>query len=186
MHEELSDFQSGNVIGCHLSNKSVHNISALLELPRSTVSAVIVKWKCLGQQRLSHQVVGHTSSQKGTAECWSAQRVKIGCPWLQHLLRVQTASWSNASTITVSRELHEMGFHGQAAAHKPNIAMCNAKRLLEWCKAYHHWTLEQWKHVLWSDDSRFTIWQSDRQIWVWQIPGDFYLFFIIFILPLFN
>ena len=42
--EELSDFQRGTVIGCHLSNKSVHQISALLELPRSTVSAVIVKW----------------------------------------------------------------------------------------------------------------------------------------------
>jgi transposase len=27
---------------------SVHEISALVELPRSTVSAVIVKWKCPG------------------------------------------------------------------------------------------------------------------------------------------
>jgi hypothetical protein len=38
----------GTVIGCHLSNNSVHRISALVELPRSTISAVIVKWKCLG------------------------------------------------------------------------------------------------------------------------------------------
>ena len=35
------------VIGCHLSNKSVNQISALLELPWSTVSAAIVKWKHL-------------------------------------------------------------------------------------------------------------------------------------------
>jgi hypothetical protein len=40
--------------------------------------------------------------------------------------------------------------------------MRNAKRRLEWCKAHRHWTLEQWKHVLWSDDSLFTIWQSDN------------------------
>ena len=45
--EELSFFQSGTVMGCHLSNKSVCKISALLQLPWSTVSAVIVKWKCL-------------------------------------------------------------------------------------------------------------------------------------------
>jgi hypothetical protein len=31
--EELSDFQRGTVIGCHLSNKSVHEISSLLDLP---------------------------------------------------------------------------------------------------------------------------------------------------------
>ena len=72
----------------------------------------------------------------------------------------QTASGSNESTSTVRRELHEMGFHGRAAAHKPKITMRNAKRRLEWCQAHRHWTLEQWKHVLWSDESRFTIWQS--------------------------
>ena len=47
---------------------------------------------------------------------------------------LQTDSGSNVSTSTVRRELHEMGFHGQAAAHKPKITMRNAKRRLEWCK----------------------------------------------------
>jgi hypothetical protein len=46
--EELSDIQRGTVMGCQLSNKSVPTFSALLELPWSTVSAVIVKWKRLG------------------------------------------------------------------------------------------------------------------------------------------
>ena len=46
--EELSDCKRGTVIGCHLSNKSVCEMSALPELPRSTVGAVIVKWKGLG------------------------------------------------------------------------------------------------------------------------------------------
>ena len=45
--EELSDFQHGPVVGSHLSNKSVFHISALLELLRSTVSGVNVKWKHL-------------------------------------------------------------------------------------------------------------------------------------------
>ena len=35
--------------------------------------------------------------------------------------------------------------------------MHNAKRWLEWCKARSHWTLEEWKLFLWSDESRFTI-----------------------------
>ena len=48
---------------------------------------------------------------------------------------LQTASGSNVSTRTVRLELHEMGFHGRAATHKPKITMRNAKCQLEWCKA---------------------------------------------------
>ncbi|CAI9585688.1 unnamed protein product, partial [Staurois parvus] len=46
--QELSEFKRGTVIGCHLCNKSIHEISLLLNIPRSTVSGTIAKWKQLG------------------------------------------------------------------------------------------------------------------------------------------
>ena len=87
----------------------------------------------------------------------------------------QTDTGSNVSTSTVRRELHEMGFHGRAAAHKPKITTRNAKRRLEWCKAHRHWSLEQWKCVLWSDESHFTLRQSDGRLWGGRMPGECYL-----------
>ena len=53
-----------------------------------------------------------------------------------------------------------MDFHGRAAAHKSKITMCNAKRQLEGCQACRHWTLEQWKRILWSDESCLTTWTN--------------------------
>ena len=35
-----------------------------------------------------------------------------------------------------------------------------------------HWTLGQWKNVLWSDESHLTLWQSDGRIW--QFDGQIF------------
>ncbi|CAI9539236.1 unnamed protein product [Staurois parvus] len=59
--QELSEFKRGTVIGCHLCNKSIRDISVLLNIPRSTVSGIIIKWNNWKQQQLSHQVVGHVT-----------------------------------------------------------------------------------------------------------------------------
>ncbi|GFV93457.1 transposable element Tc1 transposase [Trichonephila clavipes] len=38
--------------------------------------------------------------------------------------------------------------------------------------AHRHWTVDMWKTVLWSDESRFTVWQSDGRVWVWRMPSE--------------
>ncbi|CAI9611182.1 unnamed protein product [Staurois parvus] len=45
--QELSEFKRGTVIDYHLCNKSIHEISLLLNIPQSTVSGIITKWKQL-------------------------------------------------------------------------------------------------------------------------------------------
>ncbi|CAI9612420.1 unnamed protein product, partial [Staurois parvus] len=45
--QEFSEIKHGTVIGCHLCNKSICDISLLLNIPRSTVSGIITKWKQL-------------------------------------------------------------------------------------------------------------------------------------------
>ncbi|CAI9610332.1 unnamed protein product [Staurois parvus] len=39
--QELSECKCGTVIGCHLCNKSIHDIFLLLNIPLSTVSGII-------------------------------------------------------------------------------------------------------------------------------------------------
>jgi hypothetical protein len=42
---ELSDFERGLVIGCHISKKSVRDIAILLKLPKPAFGEVILKCK---------------------------------------------------------------------------------------------------------------------------------------------
>ena len=53
--QELSEFQCGTVIGCHLCNKSSREISSLLNIPQSTVSGIITKWKQLATAAIQPQ-----------------------------------------------------------------------------------------------------------------------------------
>jgi hypothetical protein len=78
-----------------------------------------------------------------------------------------TREFRSASTMTVRRELRGMEFHVRAAAHKPNISPVNAKRCLKWCKERRHRTVDNWKRVIWGDESRYTTWRPDGGVWVW-------------------
>ncbi|GFT14107.1 uncharacterized protein TNCV_3641761 [Trichonephila clavipes] len=78
----------------------------------------------------------------------------------------QSSSGISVSSRTVRRELKNLGFHGHAATHKPNITPQNAEHRLQWCRAHRHWTVDMWKTVLWSDESRFTVWLSDGHVCV--------------------
>ncbi|CAI9553531.1 unnamed protein product, partial [Staurois parvus] len=44
----LSEFKHCTGICCHLCNKSIHEISLLLNIPQSTVSDMITRWNKLG------------------------------------------------------------------------------------------------------------------------------------------
>ncbi|XP_047434590.1 aminoacyl tRNA synthase complex-interacting multifunctional protein 1-like [Mugil cephalus] len=116
--EELSDFQRGTVVGCHLCKKSVREISALLNLPRSTVSAVILKWKRGGiTTALPRSGRPHKLKEEDRQVL---ERVALGkcLPSIQALTsEFQTASGASVSSTTVRRELHEMGFRGRVSSY---------------------------------------------------------------------
>ncbi|CAI9623436.1 unnamed protein product [Staurois parvus] len=47
--QELNEFKRGTVIGCHLCNKSIREISLQLNIPLSTVCGNKTKWMQLGK-----------------------------------------------------------------------------------------------------------------------------------------
>ncbi|CAI9583506.1 unnamed protein product [Staurois parvus] len=71
--QELSESKRGTVIGCHLCNKSIRDIFLLLNIPRSTVSGIITKWKQLGT------TATQPPSERSHAEAHSAQKSPNVC-----------------------------------------------------------------------------------------------------------
>ncbi|CAI9586815.1 unnamed protein product, partial [Staurois parvus] len=125
-----------------LCNKSIRDISWLLNIPRSTVSGIITKWKQLGttatqppSDRPRHMTERGQRMLKRTVRRSHQLSAELIAKDLQTWCGLQM------SPTTVHRELHGMGFHGRAAASKPYITKCNAKHQIQWCNTLHHWTL---------------------------------------------
>ncbi|CAI9563153.1 unnamed protein product, partial [Staurois parvus] len=124
-----------------LCNKSIHEISQLLNIPWSTVRGIITKWKQLGTtatQPQSGRPRKMTEQGQRMLKCTVHRSHQLSAESIAKVL--QTLCGLQIST-TVHRELHGMDFHGRAAASKPYITKCNSKHQMQWCKARHHCTL---------------------------------------------
>ena len=78
------------------------------------------------------------------------------------------------STQTIRRELHKQGIAGRAAIEKPFISDDNVRNKKKWCLSHKAWTIEQWKRVIWSDESSFTLFPTSGRIYVWRTPSQAY------------
>ncbi|GFX57304.1 transposable element Tcb2 transposase [Trichonephila clavipes] len=43
---------------------------------------------------------------------------------------------------------------------------------LSWARQHRHWTVDDWKHVAWSDKSRFQLNRTDERVRVWGQPRE--------------
>lgn len=78
----------------------------------------------------------------------------------------------NGSKRTIKRRLNAMGLMGRAPSKKPLISARNRKARIAFAKRHLNWTKEQWKKVLFSDESRFKLFNSDGRHFVWRPKGQ--------------
>lgn len=75
------------------------------------------------------------------------------------------------SVDTIKRALKGSGLGAIPKPSKPLLNARNVKKRLEWCKAHRHWTLEDWKRVVWSDETKINRFNSDGRVWAWVRDG---------------
>ena len=55
---------------------------------------------------------------------------------------------------------------------KPLLSVNCRKRRLAFALKYQHWTMEDWKRVIWSDETKINRIGSDGQEYVWKKKGE--------------
>jgi hypothetical protein len=64
------------------------------------------------------------------------------------------------------------GLGSYVAAEKPGLRKENVVKRLEWAIKYKDWMVEDWKHIIWSDESSIWIGLNSRRQWIIRPPGE--------------
>src|SRR6185312_8279989 len=69
--------------------------------------------------------------------------------------------------------LKEAGLKAATKKKKPQLLPRHICQHLDFARKYQHWTIEDWKHVVWSDETKINhlVLGSDGHEWVWKKPG---------------
>jgi hypothetical protein len=76
------------------------------------------------------------------------------------------------SDQTVRNGLRKSGLKAAVKADGPFISKRHRKARYEWAIAHHHWTMDDWRRVVWSDETKINRFGSDGRKWVWKRAGE--------------
>jgi transposase len=71
------------------------------------------------------------------------------------------------SVDTVRRVLRAAGLKSKVKQKKPKLNERHIKDRLEFARRHEHWTIDDWKHVIFSDETKVNRFCSDGRSWCW-------------------
>ncbi|KAG1273829.1 hypothetical protein G6F66_013093 [Rhizopus arrhizus] len=73
---------------------------------------------------------------------------------------------------TVRRALRKAGLGAIEKPKKPLLSAKNIRNRLSWCISHKDWTVDDWKRVIWSDETKINRFNSDGRTWAWIRSGE--------------
>ncbi len=71
------------------------------------------------------------------------------------------------SEHTTHQTLKQMGGSSRRPHRVPLLSAKNSTRRIQFAQDHQNWTIEDWKNVVWSDESRFLLQHSDGRVRIW-------------------
>lgn len=68
----------------------------------------------------------------------------------------------------VRQILRQDGLSAQKKVKKPKLTIRHRRLRMEFVNKYRHWTIDDWKRVLWTDETKINRYGSDGTRWVWR------------------
>lgn len=166
----ISSAQKQNILSLASNGYSIRHIASKVGVGKSTISRILqdilptrlvpssgcpLKLSTRSQQTIITQI---TTGKASNA--------------VQATKHINTIISSPVSSETVRRVLRKNSFKAVVKKKKPFLTTRYRKRRLDFALKYKEWTVEDWKRVIWSDETKINRIASDGRQWVWKKAGE--------------
>ena len=70
---------------------------------------------------------------------------------------------------TLKKTLKDLGYNHRIARRRPFLKKIDRKRRLQFAKRHSHWTVEDWKAIIWTDEMSIKVGMERRtKDWIWR------------------
>ena len=153
-HEGYSSRYIANIIECHQST-IVRNINRINERQKSLLPLPKTGGKRISTETDDRRLMRiYKSNKRMTARDLQAE-------W--HL---------DACSQTIRNRLKEHGIKNYSTTKKPQLSSKNIQQRLEFCKKYESWKVEDWKTVVFSDETNIQAEPNGGHRKVWRKPTE--------------
>lgn len=78
------------------------------------------------------------------------------------------------SDRTIKNRAEEIGLHHRIRRKRPELSKQQIQDRLKWAIDHQGWTMEDWKKVLWTDESKVCALTNSARQYVWRFEGEEY------------
>ena len=169
-YHDLSEFERGVIVGAREMGHSISEVAMRWGYSRTTISRMYREYRESGKT----STLRHRCDRKKILQERDQRRLKRIVQRHRSATLPQIAADFNAgpstsiSVRTIPLNIIYMGFRGRRPTRVP-LLTARHKTL---ARQHRHWTVEDWKHVAWSDESRFQLYRADGRVRVWRQPHE--------------
>jgi transposase len=162
--------QRDNILSLLSSGYSTRDIQKKTGVGRTTVSRISKEY----QVDKENSVGGRPRKLSPADRCSVLIIVKTGkaANAVEATKQLNSTITTPVTVQTIRNVLKEDGLKAYVKKKKPLLTTRHRKARLEFAQKYSEWTVEDWKRVIWSDETKINRFGSDGLQYVWKKPGQ--------------
>jgi transposase len=175
-YSRLSPQEQGEIIGYIKLGWGDRQIGRAMGRDHRTIGRIRKQYKAEGkveEKERSGRPRITTAAEDRALKYRSLKNRRLAAPALR--LTMTTKQGKRPGIQTVKNRLREMGLNGRVAAKKPLINWKHQLQRIAFAKKYKDWTVDDWKKVIFSDESPFTLIPRSGKVYVRRRTGERFL-----------